>query len=112
MYVRGDTGAVCDARFSKCCGGRTEAYRAAWDDRDVPYLRPLYDGPDPAPSFEAESWIGGDPPTWHPGEGTDFEAVQNGFVSITPLHLDLTHHDSISRLKPLEGLLDRISKRA
>src|SRR5947199_175129 len=20
-------------------------------------------------------WIGGDPPTWHPGEGTDFEAV-------------------------------------
>ena len=57
-------------------------------------------------------WIGGDPPTWHPGEGTDFEAVQNGFAYITPLHLDLTHHDSISRLKPLEGLLDRISKRA
>jgi SpoIID/LytB domain protein len=29
---------VCDARFSKCCGGRTEEYRTAWDDRDVPYL--------------------------------------------------------------------------
>jgi len=50
-------------------------------------------------------WIGGDPPTWHPGEGTDF-------VSITPLHLDLTHHDSISRLKPLEELLGHVSKRA
>ena len=56
-------------------------------------------------------WIGGDPPTWHPGEGTDFEAVQEGYVSITPLHLDLTHHDSISRLKPLEELLDHVSKR-
>jgi SpoIID/LytB domain protein len=29
---------VCDARFSKCCGGVTEEYRTAWDDRDVPYL--------------------------------------------------------------------------
>ncbi len=56
-------------------------------------------------------WIGGDPPTWHPGEGTDFEAVQNGYVSITPLHLDLTHHDSIARLKPLEELLGHVSKR-
>ena len=31
-------GRVCDARFSKCCGGLTEEYRAAWDDRVVPYL--------------------------------------------------------------------------
>jgi SpoIID/LytB domain protein len=31
-------GKVCDARFSKCCGGRTEEYRTAWDDREVPYL--------------------------------------------------------------------------
>lgn len=50
-------------------------------------------------------WIGGGPPTWRPGEGTDFEAIQEGFVSITPLHLDLTHHESIRRLAPLEGLL-------
>lgn len=50
-------------------------------------------------------WIGGEPPVWHEGEGTDFDAVQNGFVSITPLHLDLTHHESIHRLKPLEGML-------
>ncbi len=53
-------------------------------------------------------WIGGDAPTWHPGEGTDFEAVSAGFVSITPLHLDLTHHESIQRLKPLEELLGNV----
>jgi 5'-nucleotidase len=50
-------------------------------------------------------WIGGEPPVWHPGEDTDFEAIENGFVSITPLHLDMTHHESIARLKPLEELL-------
>jgi 5'/3'-nucleotidase len=57
-------------------------------------------------------WIGGDPPTWHPGENTDFEAIQEGYVSITPLHLDLTHHESIPRLKPLEDLLGHVSRRA
>jgi SpoIID/LytB domain protein len=31
-------GKICDARFSKCCGGLTDEYRTAWDDRDVPYL--------------------------------------------------------------------------
>ncbi len=55
-------------------------------------------------------WIGGEQPTWQPGEGTDFEAVQNGFVSITPLHLDLTHHASMARLKPLEEILGNVAK--
>lgn len=50
-------------------------------------------------------WIGGEPPVWHPGQGTDFEAIEEGFVSITPLHLDLTHHESIPKLKPLEEML-------
>lgn len=57
-------------------------------------------------------WIGAGPPTWYPGEGTDFEAVQSGFVSITPLHLDLTHHASIPRLAPLEELLGDVAKNA
>jgi 5'-nucleotidase len=50
-------------------------------------------------------WIGGDEPTWHPGEGTDFDAIQAGMVSITPLHLDLTHEQSIPALEPLEEIL-------
>jgi len=50
-------------------------------------------------------WIGGEPPIWHQGEGTDFEAVEQGFVSITPLHLDLTHHQSIEGLRYLEEQL-------
>jgi SpoIID/LytB domain protein len=38
-------GSVCDARFSKSCGGITELYSTCWDDRELPYLQSLYDGP-------------------------------------------------------------------
>jgi 5'-nucleotidase len=55
-------------------------------------------------------WIGGGKPTWRPGEDTDFEAVEEGCIAITPLHLDLTHHESIARLKPLEDLLGHPAK--
>ena len=33
-----------------------------------------------------------------PGHATDLEAVQDGFVAVTPLHLDLTHAESMNRL--------------
>ncbi len=56
-------------------------------------------------------WIGGEPPVWHHAEGTDFAAVDGGFISITPLHLDLTHYDSIPRLKGLEETLANNSTR-
>ncbi len=35
-------------------------------------------------------WIGGDAPTAIPDEGTDFSAIESGYVSITPLQLDMT----------------------
>ena len=31
-------GQICDARFAKCCGGRTEEYQYCWDDTPKPYL--------------------------------------------------------------------------
>jgi len=37
-------GAIADTRFSKCCGGLTEAYATAWDDREIPYLVSFPDG--------------------------------------------------------------------
>jgi 5'-nucleotidase len=37
-------------------------------------------------------WIGGGSIAWTGEENSDFKAVQDGFISITPLHLDLTHH--------------------
>ena len=36
-------GEICDARYSKCCGGRTELFSTCWEDRDYPYLRSVED---------------------------------------------------------------------
>ena len=36
---------LCDARFSKCCGGRMESFSTCWEDKDYDYLRPLPDTP-------------------------------------------------------------------
>ncbi len=36
-------GAVCDARFSKCCGGITEQFSTCWQDIDFSYLQSLPD---------------------------------------------------------------------
>jgi 5'-nucleotidase len=44
-------------------------------------------------------WIGGEAPTGEPEEGTDFAALADGCVSITPLQLDLTAHDRIESLR-------------
>jgi SpoIID/LytB domain protein len=56
--------AICDARFSKCCGAVTEKYSTAWDDREVPYLQSVYDGDTPANSFTSESLIRSEPPAY------------------------------------------------
>ncbi len=32
-------GEICDCRYHKCCGGRTELWRTCWEDKDVPYIR-------------------------------------------------------------------------
>ena len=38
-------GVLCDARFSKCCGGRMEVFSTCWEDKDYQYLQPLPDTP-------------------------------------------------------------------
>lgn len=44
-------------------------------------------------------WIGGGPPVWEDIPGTDFATVGAGYVSITPLHLDMTDRDLLARLE-------------
>jgi 5'-nucleotidase len=44
-------------------------------------------------------WIGGGPPEGVLEEETDFWAVSQGFVSITPVHLDLTAYDAMNSMR-------------
>ncbi len=44
-----------------------------------PWGRPIY-------------WIGGGEISWEGDSRSDFQAIRDGYISVTPLHLDLTHH--------------------
>ena len=44
------------------------------------------------PRGRTHYWIGGGEPAWELLEGSDMSAVNEGFVSVTPVHLDLTSH--------------------
>lgn len=56
-------GEVCDARFSKCCGGATERFSACWENIDYPYLDAFRDCdddkslPDLTTESGARAWI-------------------------------------------------------
>jgi 5'-nucleotidase len=52
-----------------------------------------------SPLGEKHYWIGGGKPYWEHGEDTDIEAVQAKFISVTPIHLDLTNYDALSLLR-------------
>ena len=58
-------GKICDARFSKCCGGASEEFGYCWEDKNYPYLSTIRDAeeeenrplPDLTKEEEAERWI-------------------------------------------------------
>lgn len=43
MVLTDEKGNLCDARFSKCCGGRTELFSTCWQDVDYSYLQSVED---------------------------------------------------------------------
>jgi len=47
-------------------------------------------------------WIGGEDPEWESIVGTDFHAVNQGWVSVTPMRLDLTADGALAELEAWE----------
>jgi len=44
-------------------------------------------------------WIGGGVATWKGADDSDFQAVEDGYVSVTPLHLDLTNYALLEEIR-------------
>lgn len=61
-------------------------YRDVLTKRTDPRGRPYY-------------WIGGEIPQSHMDEGTDAYAVGQGYISVTPIHLDLTNHHLLETIR-------------
>ena len=63
-------GKVCDARFSKCCGGVTERFSVCWENVDYDYLQAFRDSkesggfPDLTTENGARSWIESTPESY------------------------------------------------
>ena len=56
-------------------------------------------------------WIGAGPPEWAEDTGSDIAALHAGFATVTPLHLDLTHHGALGRMTEWEGALNAVLKK-
>ena len=51
-------------------------------------------------------WVGPPGAEQDSGQGTDFHAIRNGFISVTPIKVDLTRHDAVPQVADwLEGVL-------
>ncbi len=53
-------------------------------------------------------WIGGPPPSGIAVPGTDFHAIVNRRISVTPIHLDLTGRRLLRQLHTWDWTLDRV----
>jgi len=58
------------------------------------------------PRGRSHYWIGAGPPQWEALDGTDMGAIHEGFVAVTPLHLDLTNHRALSHMADWQPVLD------
>jgi 5'-nucleotidase len=64
------------------------------------------------PRGRTHYWIGGGEPRWEALEGTDMAAIHDGYVALTPLHLDLTHHRVLAEMADWPGALSAQLKRS
>lgn len=55
------------------------------------------------PRGETYYWMGFRRELSRPAEGTDLRAIYDGRISITPLHIDLTHQETVRRMRAVLG---------
>ena len=84
-------GNLCDARFSKCCGGMTEVFSSCWQPIDMPYLvaerdrMPALPAPDLTTEPAAREWIGSRPESFCANPPREvLETVLNNYDLETP----------------------------
>lgn len=52
-------------------------------------------------------WIAGTRVSWSRQKNSDHEMLRRGFVTLTPIHLDVTHHEAMESLREWEALIER-----
>ncbi len=107
-------GNICDARFSKSCGGVTEEFQFCWDDTPKEYLKAAGDNPDesmPDLTVEAnaEKWIRSNPPSFcNTTDKTILSQVLNDYDTETTdfyrWHVTYTQEEILQLIKDKTGI--------
>jgi SpoIID/LytB domain protein len=82
-------GEICDARYYKCCGGQTEIFASAWENKNYDYLRNISDdaGPHSPVRSEGEAirWLTGRPKAYcNTNDGKILKQILPDFDQETP----------------------------
>ncbi len=64
------------------------------------------------PRGRTHYWIGGGEPQWEALDGTDMGAVHEGYVSVSPVQLDLTNHRAVAHMADWQSALNAQYRRA
>ncbi len=98
---------ICDARFYKACGGRTENFENAWEDVPVPYLRSIADTPSDLPPVitedDMEKWISHPPDAYC--NTSDGEILRQILPSFDQETTDFYRWKIVYRREELERLI-------
>jgi len=57
-------------------------------------------------------WIAGERVSWSRSKDADHEAIEEGFVSITPVRLDSTHHGVLDQFRAWEPIINRVVRKS
>lgn len=102
---------ICDARYHKACGGQTEIFSTAWEDKSLPYLQSVTDDVDShAPIVsekDAQNWFSGKPPAYC--NTADNKILSQILPSFDQETLDFYRWQVIYTRKDLEEIIHRKS---
>jgi stage II sporulation protein D len=104
-------GGICDARYHKACGGRTEDFSNVWEEASIPYLTSIADGPEVFPpvtsEMAADRWVHANPPAYC--NTGDIAALRQVLPAFDQETTDFFRWEVSYAREELEGLLFRKS---
>lgn len=96
LVFRVPPGSLLNINVPQLPGGEIKGIRFTRQGRRVykDAIQETYD-----PWGRKHYWIGGGTVHWSGGENTDEQAVRNGYISVTPIQLDVTNHSGLGYLE-------------
>ncbi len=104
-------GKICDARYFKSCGGQTEIFLTAWEDKNPAYLKSISDAAEQHPpvcsEIGAEKWLHSRPDAFC--NTTDKDLLKNILPAFDQETPDFFRWRIVYKRQELEGIIGKKS---